>query len=344
MKKILIFLTLLLIVTACKTTQPSVNVIANKDDAVVKIAFGSCNKTTLPNYLWDDIINEAPDVWVWGGDIVYADTKNMNVLRDKYNTLLKDSAYTVLRNKIPVLGTWDDHDYGLNDGGAEFVMKQESQQALQDFLQVPQQSEERKREGVYTSKIIQTPNGSVKIIVLDTRYFRTALTKDTLTSKRYTPNMYGKGTLLGEKQWQWLAKELYNSKAEFNIIVSSIQYLSGKHGFESWGNFPHEVERLEKLLVNSNAKRVIILSGDRHIAEFSRKQVNGLKYPLIDFTSSGLTHVYSSFKGEENPFRVGKVVNKLNYGIVELNLKTKQAVLQIKGDNQSVLESIKQQY
>ena len=30
------------------------------------IAFGSCNKTSLPNLLWDDIVAAQADVFMWG--------------------------------------------------------------------------------------------------------------------------------------------------------------------------------------------------------------------------------------------------------------------------------------
>ena len=77
--------------------------------------------------------------------------------------------------------------------------------------------------------------------------------------------------MLGETQWNWLKNELKTSRANYNIIVSSIQFLSAEHGFESWGTMPNEVKKMENLLKETNAKNTIILSGDRHISEFSRK-------------------------------------------------------------------------
>ena len=151
-------------------------------------------------------------------------------------------------------------------------------------------------------------------------------------------------TVLGSAQWQWLENELNESDADFNLIMSSIQVLSGEHGFESWGNFPLEVEKLENLIVRSGAKGVIILSGDRHISEFSKTAVSGLSYPLIDFTSSGLTHSYASFDGEPNQHRVGEVVSDKSYGIINLNIKKMEAEFKIMGDNGSVLQELKQSY
>ena len=213
-----------------------------------------------------------------------------------------------------------------------------------DFLKVPSDSPRRKREGVYASHEYKLSKGTIKILILDTRYFRTALTPDTLTKKRNRPNAYGEGTILGKPQWDWLEDQLKTSTADFNLIVSSVQFLSDRHGFECWGNFPHEVDRLKQLIVGSKAKNVIILSGDRHISEFSKTSIDGLSYPLIDFTSSGLTHVYSDFSGEENPYRTGKVVFEKSFGMLRINLASKKVDFNMIGNKQSVLGHLQQSY
>ena len=202
----------------------------------------------------------------------------------------------------------------------------------------------RKQEGVYSSKKYDLEKGSINIIVLDTRYFRTSITLDTETDKRVKPNEYGVGTVLGEIQWAWLEKQLNQSNSDFNIIVSSVQFLSNEHGFEAWGNFPHEVDRLEKLISSSKAKGVVILSGDRHISEFSQKQIDGMNYPLIDFTSSGLTHAYKGFTGEPNPYRVGNVVFTESFGTLEFDFSSKKVDFKIIGDHGIVLQKLEQNY
>ena len=308
------------------------------------IAFGSCNKHTIDNYLWDDIRKANPNIWIWGGDNIYADTDDVNTIRNMYASQNNISQYRRMREKVAVIGIWDDHDYGLNDGGREWHIKDESQQALLDFLAVPDEDPRRTQKGIYTSYEYQLEQGKVKIILLDTRYFRTALSPDDSGNKRYVPNQWGVGTILGGAQWDWLEEELRNSDADFNILVSSIQFLSGEHGFETWANFPHEVEKLKELIVDSEAQRVIILSGDRHISELSRTELSGLSYPLLDFTSSGLTHAYREYSGEPNPFRVGKVVAIESFGIVELDLSSKLAKLWIIGNKSKIQSEFQQQY
>ena len=330
------------ILVGCKNTKAPSTSSSQKPDFT--IAFGSCNKSDLENLLWDDIANANPDVWIWGGDNVYADTDNMDELRKEYNAQNEVPEYKKLKNSIPVIGTWDDHDYGLNDGGVEFEAKKGSQQQFLDFMGVGKEDPRRHREGVYTSHDYNLPFGKIKVIVLDTRYFRTALTPDNETDKRTKPNEYGQGTVLGKTQWKWLENTLKNSKANFNVIVSSIQVLSNEHGFECWGNFPHEVDKLKTLIADSKAKGVLVLSGDRHISEFSKTTIEDMNYPIIDFTSSGLTHAYSKFDGEPNPFRVGSVISTESFGMLEFNFLTNRVDFLMVDDNGVILSKLEQSY
>lgn len=321
-----------LILMGCKSAG---NLDNSQPDFV--IAFGSCDNQKLENNLWPAILKNNPNVWVWGGDNIYSDTYDMEKMALDYKIQKEEKEYIKVVNSTKVLGTWDDHDYGLNDGGEEYEMRKESQQLFLDFMDVQTNDPRREREGVYHAELFETTNGSVKVIVLDTRYFRTSLTKSEIQKKRYQPNNYGEGTILGEAQWQWLESELKNSKAEFNVIVTSIQLLSGEHGFETWANFPHEQDKLYSLIKSSKAKGVMVLSGDRHISEFSKKEIKGLKYPLIDFTSSGLTHVYSSFSGEPNQYRVGAVISQKSFGVVRFNFKSNSVLMSMHDENNKPL-------
>ena len=150
--------------------------------------------------------------------------------------------------------------------------------------------------------------------------------------------------MLGEAQWHWLEKELKSSDAQFNVIVSSIQFLSNKHGFEAWANFPHEIDKLEQIIVSSKAKGTFIISGDRHIATFSSKDIPGLSYPLVDFTSSGLTHIYANFSGEENPFVKGEVVKEINFGILKFDFDKNKVIMEIRGKENKLLQEYVQIY
>lgn len=339
-------LILFLLISSCKTSEKEKNnpLVSKETNTDFVIAFGSCNNQTLSNPFWAEIEKNKPNVWIWGGDVIYTDTYDMAYMAENYRIQKNNADYADFTKKVEVLGTWDDHDYGLNDGGVEYSKKAEAQQLFLDFLDVPKNDVRRKQEGVYFAKDYSVNDKIIKIILLDTRYFRTALTADNETKKRFKPNVYGEGTMLGEMQWEWLKNELQNSKAAYNIIVSSIQFLSDEHGFEAWGNMPHEADKLVNLLKLSKAKNAIILSGDRHISEISKKEIDGLPYPLIDFTSSGLTHSYTAFKGEPNKYRLGIVISKKSFGILKFDFKTNAVTMEIKGENNVIYETYAQNY
>ena len=342
MTKNIITILFLALLAACTTPKTNKNTTAQEPSLV--IAFGSCNDQKKENFLWKEIMKHQPSVWIWGGDNTYSDTDNRDTLHAHQQIVLQHPDYQALQKTAKIIGTWDDHDYGLNDGGVEFTSKKETQQAFLDFMGVSKTDKRRIQEGVYSSEMIKTKTGTVKIIILDTRYFRDRLTKNPSVKKRFLPNSYGEGSMLGTTQWAWLKKELTTSQADFNIIISSVQFLSAEHGFETWGNMPHEVDKFKKLVQTSKAKGVVVLSGDRHISEFSKTIIEGVNYPLIDFTSSGLTHAYTNYTFEVNKFRVGEVVPKISYGLLLFDFKNKEITMQIRGIEDVLLGEMKQSY
>src|SRR3954453_1080486 len=90
------------------------------DKAPRRIVFGSCGPQDKPQLIWDAINDVRPDLFIFGGDNIYGDTKDMKVLRQKYDKLAAQPGYRKLKSQCPIIATWDDHDYGLNDAGAEY--------------------------------------------------------------------------------------------------------------------------------------------------------------------------------------------------------------------------------
>ena len=301
-------------------------------ESVSTIAFGSCNDEDNDQSYWKEILKNTPELWIWGGDNIYGDTKDMSILKAKYDRQKNNVHYKEFIRSTVVVGTWDDHDYGINDGNKMYEKKKESKHLLLDFLDVPAAAVSRRREGIYQSYLIGEIGKQVKILLLDTRYFQDVLKKDNSGKARYLPSL--NGDLLGEAQWQWLEEELYKNEAEVHIIMSSIQFAADKHGFEKWGNFPKSKQKMFDIIHYSHANNVMFLSGDRHIGEISRLAIDSLDYPLYDITSSGLTHSYEKSK-EVNPYRVGDLVVNKNYGVLRFDWKESSVNIncQIKGVN-----------
>jgi alkaline phosphatase D len=310
-------------------------------EKIFKIAFGSCSRETSKAQLWQEILSKNPDVWMWIGDNVYADTHNMDSMRSAYDIQKSHPDYQQLIKTTTILGTWDDHDYGVNDGGKFFSKKDQSKEELLRFLNVPAHADVRKHKGVYQSYLFGEGQQLTKIILLDTRYFRDTLAKSSKKGKRYETNPTG--DVLGEAQWAWLEKELTDSKANLHIIASSIQFLANDHGFEKWGNFPKARKRMFTLLEKTKPTNALFVSGDRHIAEFSKIKLLGLSYSLYDFTSSGLTHTWSDPWEEKNKLRVGSLIIEKNYGLISIEWQNQKPLvtMQVLGKNNQLFAEVK---
>jgi alkaline phosphatase D len=248
--------------------------------------------------------------------------------------VLKQPGFMQIKNGVRHLATWDDHDYGKNDAGAEFPHKREAQQLFLKFWNVPAGDPRHSRDGIYHAQSFGPPGQRVQVILLDTRFFRSPL-KPTdqpgaVGKEKYVPDNDPAKTMLGDAQWAWLAERL-REPSELRLIVSSIQVLAEGHGWERWGNFPHERQRLFDLVRETSANGVIILSGDRHLAALYRETGN-TPYPFIEITSSGLNQGFPSNR-EPGPNRLGAVYGVPNFGTIDIDWWDGTVTLSIRSVN-----------
>lgn len=280
---------------------------------VFRIAFGSCNKQWKPNYMWRAIINCKPDLWIWLGDSIDAATEDMEYLKSQYDKQKQNPDYAELRKKCPIIGTWDDNDYGMKNGTRHYPKKAESQQLFLDFIDEPKDSSRRKQKGIYASYVYGSPGKRIKVILLDLHYNADVPGPDS--------------DLLGNAQWEWLEKELRDSRDDIVLFGSSIQLLSHEHPYEHWGNYPKSRKRILQLLSIAKPGLAVVLSGDRHLAEISRLDNQALSIPLNEITSSGLTHhvdffyhLRGLFSPEYDEYRIGDLFYESNFGVIDIDL------------------------
>lgn len=305
------------------------------DTVLTRIAVGSCLDQKLPEPIWDAVIADKPDVFVFMGDNVYGDVApdagDVAELRAAYAAQAKNPGFRRLRANVPTLEIWDDHDYGQNDAGSEFPLKDESKAAFLEFWGISDKSPRALHPGLYDSMIIGPEGKRVQIILLDTRWFRDPLTptdqEGAPGKERYVPNPDPALTLLGADQWAWLENEL-KKPAEVRLIVSSIQLVPDGHGWERWGNLPAERDKFYALIEKTKANGVVIVSGDRHIGALY-KETAGVPYPLFEMTSSSLNKP-ANITDEPGPQRIGPIFNKENYGMVTINWEERTLGLTLK--------------
>lgn len=266
-----------------------------------RIAIISCHQQPRPAPALLKYVAAKPDVVLWVGDNVYADTKtDPSHIERCYEALAAKPGFTQLRDQSTFLAVWDDHDYGLNDAGKDYALKRQSHAIFRKFWK----HEDRipaDRSGVYHSQMFGEAGKRFQVIMLDGRF------------NREDPG--DNADTLGEAQWTWLAEEL-KKPAELRFIVSGYQVLLNRDTkFETWSKFPKAQERLFKLIRDTKANGVVFIAGDQHYGEVSRMR-GALGYDAIEIMFAGInqeeTWVYNSY-------RVSPVANSLDsYAYVDI--------------------------
>ena len=261
-------------------------------------------------------------------------------------------------NKTTIIGIWDDHDYGKNNGDRYFIHKKQMQQIWLDFIDEPLDSPRRAREGIYESYYLGDRH-QVKIILLDTRYHRETQTFFGLWWDYHKD-------MLGNEQWRWLEEELKYNHAKYVLIGSGSQFLPDDRFLpENW--FAGSRIRLLDLLKKYKVNGTVMLSGDVHWGEIMTypcwKERFG--YPLHEVTSSGLTHnletnypifnklvprvwpeTYHGDHGHDDHGEGGLFIGK-NFGVIQIIEKSDGASsisIEIRNESGHVVRQSKHQY
>ena len=317
---------------------------------ISKIAFGSCAEETKHQPVLDLVVKHKPDIFVYLGDNIYADTKDMKVMQAKYDSLAAKPEFQRLKKSIPLFATWDDHDYGWNDIGKYYPFKNQSKEIFLKFWNEPAGSDRRKREGIYIDYFFEGNGHRVQLILLDNRTFRSDLRlyKGELSHEEkffypldYYPHQIEDSTLLGETQWQWLEEEL-KKPADIRLIGSGSQFGISFNGYEAWANFPHEQKRFLDLVKKTKASGVVFLSGDVHYAEISKLESKDL-YPIYDITASGITSTWLFATPNDN--RIEGPVMDNHFGLLSIDWTKKDPEIKMEiwdvRDNQRIEYTIK---
>jgi alkaline phosphatase D len=280
---------------------------------------GSCSYFNQPIYdrpgtpygkdssIFEPMAKEKAAFMLWLGDAWYTREVDYYSEWGLWYRASHDRALPIMQNffkSMPQFAIWDDHDYGPNDIGKNYILKETSRNIFNKYFCNPSSGENG--QGTYT----MTSWGDADIFMTDDRWWRSAdLMKDSVDGK---PNPEKR--MLGKQQMEWLKNSLLFSTATFKIIAVGSQVLNPVSPFEKWLNFPAEYEELLSFLKEYKINGVVFLTGDRHHSEIIKVERPGT-YPLYDITVSPLTSGTHKFGGVEinNPYRVIGIDEKQNY-------------------------------
>ena len=296
----------------------SINLYSTQE--ILTLGFGSCLHQDRSMAILKTIEKKELDLFMFIGDNVYGDQKDGEL--DKLIRTYKQQ-YNNLENFLKNVSTefiWDDHDFGLNDGGSDYRYKDRAKELFLETWKIPSNDVRRLRDGLYFDKMIEKNGLKVHLIFLDNRTFKSEWKLTDEFNKegkeRYVKDFDPDKTLLGKKQWQWL-KDKLNEDSNIKIILSSLQILSLGHGWESWDKLPLERERLFNLIDESNVSNLFIFSGDRHRGGFYSFKTDD-NNDIYEFTSSSLNLPIPFNTEEKGPLRIGSTYRKANFGVVRI--------------------------
>lgn len=315
-------------------------------EALTRILVASCmdeEKADASSAL-QSIAREDADLFLMIGDNVYGDLDQrapmnnqaeLDELRESFTDLAAREDFRAVRAKHPMMVAWDDHDYGANDAGKEFPFRRLAERIHERFWGL-EKTDVGAWPGTYYARSFGPEGQRTQIIMLDTRFFRSGLTRtDAFGAKgkeRYLPSTDPQQDMLGNDQWTWLENEL-QKPADLRLVVSSIQVLpTDGHGWEAWSRLPQEQQRLYDLITSTGANGVVFVSGDRHTSFLYRKE-GALAYPAYELTASSLNVSFAETSDERDSAQLGEGYPPENYGAIEVDWTTGTAALLIK-DNQ----------
>ncbi len=258
--------------------------------------------------IFESMAKEKAAFMLWMGDNWYTREVDFYDEWGLWNRASHDRSVPVLQNFLKSTShyaMWDDHDYGPNDMGKNYILKNTSRNVFTNYWL--NTSYGMNGQGVYS----MISYADVDIFMMDDRWWRSADNmKDSIDGK---PN--ANKLMWGKEQMEWLKNSLLYSKAPFKIIANGSQVLNPVSPFDKLLNCPAEYNELMKFLQENKITGVLFMSGDRHHSEVIKVNRQGA-YPLYDVTVSPLTAGTHKFGGAEanNPYRVFGLDEKQNYG------------------------------
>jgi alkaline phosphatase D len=253
-----------------------------------RFAVVSCMDDSYGNEMltmWETLSREKPEFVVLLGDTVYADHSNSGRDRAGYSRRYIEArsrlAWYFMPQLTPTLATWDDHDFGENNGDKSLPMASYTRTLFRQFFGT--QFTGAYTEGFGVGSLFQA--FGQRFFLLDDRSFRDR-------AGAYL------GSHLGEAQKEWLLAEIAKS-SEPCWLMNGSQFFGGYLGIESFeSDQPADFEDFIGKIARLPAP-VCFVSGDIHFSEIMAIEPKILGYETFEFTSSAM----HSFTLPGNPLR-----------------------------------------
>lgn len=265
--------------------------------------------------IWNRLAEQPVDFLIFSGDVVYVDIPGFlergkateKDIWQRYTDSLRRIPFYHSTRLTPVFATWDDHDYGSNDGDRDFISKEASKKIFSALFQGPALTDGTWKPSGYGVSSEYNAFGQ-RFYFMDDRYFRQP-DKNQKTAERYGQ--------WGEKQHQWLLDGMIKTNTPVWIVnggqinngktVDVKEVMQGNHPAE-FKLFTEELKQYKNIFV--------FATGDIHFSEIMKIPTNIFGLSTYEITSSAMHSTRS--QGWDNPLRVeGMTTMEYNFMVIK---------------------------
>jgi len=265
--------------------------------ARLHFAFASCQKYESGYYTaFEHMAREELDLVVHLGDYIYekgpgdgavrkhnsSEIVSLDDYRARYAQYKSDPALQAAHALAPWIVTWDDHE--VSNNYANDISETPDLWPSEAFLQ--------RRAAAYQAyfehmplRRRSLPNGPEMLLyrrlefgrlasfhVLDTRQYRTDQPYGDGLKFPGPDVMDPRGTLMGERQRDWLFRGLDNSHATWNVLAQQVMMAMADSqpgpemltSMDKWGGYEFERRRVLRRLRDHQVRNPVVITGDIH--------------------------------------------------------------------------------
>lgn len=275
-----------------------------------RFALGSCvNDQYESTETWIQLSKDRPDLFFLLGDAAYTDHLGFRrkaadpaQLWRRHAETRNHIAFYFFKRLIPTLMTWDDHDFGVNNGNRHYPYAKESAEILLSFFPQDPAVSSALTAGPGVASLFKAFGQN--FFLLDNRSFRSG-------------DGEGKPQHWGLEQKEWLRREALASDCPTWLMNGSQFFGAYLRGESVEGQHPESLARLGQIL-RDLPQVAVLVSGDIHFSEYMKIEKSWAGYETFEITSSSLGSLF--VKGMDllysNPRRIDSAVLH-NYQLVE---------------------------
>jgi alkaline phosphatase D len=226
--------------------------------AIVADVLNSLSYPEVPAPVYQQVAAADPKFVLQIGDFDHRNPQTLSGMRNMHRDVRGE--YSIaghdfleqIASRFPVFHTWDDHDYGVNNGDKNWVGRSDALQAFDEYYPTP---ERPNSAGIW----YKFSYANCEFFMLDVRSQRDP---DTDPDGPEKSMLDGDNILNGQKQW--LLDGLLASNARWKFLVSGVPFNPTSKPDDGWSAFETERSEIMRFIVDNDIEGVILVSGDLH--------------------------------------------------------------------------------